>query len=416
MDSDTGGQAFAGGRPFTVLVVAVQWPPETFVMRTMQALTESGVQIQLCVSVRRGQRVPRNTGLQIVETPSWNLPVSWRAVTFLRLLVNKSLQCPRAVLRLVRMSFSNGGGMIARGMSLYRLLPFAGLRPDIVHFQWNTAAIEYEVLFDLFACPVVISCRGSQINVAPHNPQRRAIVEELSRTLSRAAAVHCVSAAIAEEAQQYGLEPEKAHVIRPAIDPDFFRPAEGARPTPDASLRIVTTGALGWVKGHEYALLAVRRLQDSGVAAQFDIIGDGPERQRMLYTIYDLELQEAVRLRGKLSPEQVRDVLQQADVFLLSSLSEGIANAALEAMACGLPIVTTDCGGMREAVTDGVEGFVVPVRDAEAMACALRCLAVDANQRRQMGRAARQRILSEFTLEQQKMKFLRLYTDLLSSP
>jgi glycosyltransferase involved in cell wall biosynthesis len=115
----------------------------------------------------------------------------------------------------------------------------------------------------------------------------------------------------------------------------------------------------------------------------------------------DLGLDDSVKLLGQLDPEHVRDRLHAADAFLLSSLSEGISNAALEAMACGLPIVTTDCGGMREAIDDGVEGFVVPVREPRAMAEALARLALDPDLRRRMGRAARRRVEREFDLEHQ---------------
>ncbi len=118
-------------------------------------------------------------------------------------------------------------------------------------------------------------------------------------------------------------------------------------------------------------MLAIQQLKAAGVPVQYQIIGDGPERQRILYTIQDLGLQDCTQLLGRQPPTAVRELLQQADAFLLASLSEGIANVVLEAMACGLPVVTTDCGGMREAVTDGVEGFVTPVRDPNAMAQAL---------------------------------------------
>ena len=173
----------------------------------------------------------------------------------------------------------------------------------------------------------------------------------------------------------------------------------------DSTFRIVTVGWVSWIKGYEYALLAVRRLLDQGVSVQFHIIGDGAKRYRLLYTIDDLDLHGQVHLHGKLSSSEVRSRLQQADVFLLASLSEGISNAVLEAMACGLPVVTTDCGGMREAVTDGVEGLVVPVRDPEAIA-ALSRLASDRDLGRRMGQAARERILSEFTIKQQIDKFI----------
>ena len=100
-------------------------------------------------------------------------------------------------------------------------------------------------------------------------------------------------------------------------------------------------------------------------------------------------------------------------MFLLSSVSEGISNAALEAMACGLPLVTTDCGGMREAVRDGIDGFVVPLRDPRAMAAALARLARDEGLRQTMGNAARQRIVEHFSIETQIARFQALYREVI---
>jgi colanic acid/amylovoran biosynthesis glycosyltransferase len=276
----------------------------------------------------------------------------------------------------------------------------AGRRWDLIYFPWNSAAIAQLPLFDL-GIPVVVSCRGAQVSIAPHNPDRLAIRVGLEETFRRAAFVHCVSRKILEEARAYGLDPNKASIIRPAVDPKFFRPRGEEADAAAACLRIITTGSLIWRKGHEFALLAVARLRDRGIAARMEIIGEGPERARVLYTAHDLGLDDAVTLPGRLPPEQVRDRLRAADVFLLPSLSEGISNAVLEAMACELPVVTTDCGGMGEAVDDGVEGFVVPVREPHAMAEALARLALDAGLRRQMGRAARQRVERDFDLRQQ---------------
>jgi glycosyltransferase involved in cell wall biosynthesis len=105
-----------------------------------------------------------------------------------------------------------------------------------------------------------------------------------------------------------------------------------------------------------------------------------------------------------------------ADVFLLASLSEGISNAVLEAMACGITVVTTNCGGMAEAVTDGIEGFVVPVRDPCSMAHRLEKLATDRELCRRMGLAARDRIVREFTLTRQAESFVSLYSHLCGNP
>jgi glycosyltransferase involved in cell wall biosynthesis len=291
-------------------------------------------------------------------------------------------------------------------MRLNRYLPFTRVQADIIYFPWNSAAIGYQGLYAL-GIPVVVSCRGSQVNIKPHKPGNESYVEGLRATLEGAAAVHCVSHAILEEARPSGLDDAKARVIRPAVDPKFFNPAEGHES--HERFRIITTGSLIWTKGYETALLALRELCSRGVDTEFHIIGDGPERQRILYTIQDLGLEGRVVLHGKLPPEQVRDRLQGADVFLLSSLSEGISNAVLEAKSCGLPVVTTDCGGMREAVSDGVEGFVVPVRAPKAMADALYRLARDPELRARIGQAGRQRVEQEFDQHNQIGEWIKLF-------
>src|SRR5438094_280020 len=197
------------------------------------------------------------------------------------------------------------------------------------------------VRWPLFDDPsVIVSCRGRQINIDPHVLEDSLHAACLKRAFEQAEAMHCVSEAILKEAEQLGLSREKAVVIRPAVDPEVFRPLE-SRLKPGSEFIVVTTGYLIWRKGMEYALSSIRKLRDRGVNVRFEIIGDGPERQRVLYTIHDLRLQDCVRLHGRLRPEEVLDRLQQADAFLLSSFSEGISNAVLEAMACGIPVVTS---------------------------------------------------------------------------
>ncbi len=377
------------------LIVGVRWPPETFIQRKIKGLCLRGVRVAVAAS---SPRPPKSRSLaKVLWIPHWRAPnvvvLLWTFIYALKLLMTSPA-------RLVKVAFLawQESRNVKRAYAKFRAwVCVVGENPDVVHFEWNSAAIDYLPLFDIWKCPVTISCRGRQINVRPHVPGNDQFVVGLRETFRRAAAVHCVSEAIKREAIQYGLDPAKAWVIRPAVDPDFFFPAE--KQTEKRVFRVVTTGSLIWHKGYEYALVAVRQLVDAGIPAQFDIIGDGPERQRVLYTIHDLGLENQVRLLGRLPPEQVRDHLQQADVFLLSSLSEGISNAVLEAMACGLPVVTTDCGGMREAVTDGVEGFVVPVRDSEAMAIALMRLWEDKELRQRIGNNARKRVLKEFTLK-----------------
>jgi glycosyltransferase involved in cell wall biosynthesis len=127
------------------------------------------------------------------------------------------------------------------------------------------------------------------------------------------------------------------------------------------------------------------------------------------FSVLDLDLGDRVTITGPCSPAAVQARLREADVFVLSSVAEGISNAALEAMAAGVPVVTTAAGGMVEAVTDGREGFVVPVRDVETLTARLRQLLSNQAQRAEMGRAARARIVAEFSLTRQAAVFEEQY-------
>jgi len=143
--------------------------------------------------------------------------------------------------------------------------------------------------------------------------------------------------------------------------------------------------------------------------------GERGELARLHYAIDDLGLSGLILLHGELTLPQVAALLEQADVFVQSSLSEGLPNVVLEAMASGLPVVATDAGATRDAVTDGVEGFVVPLRDPSAIAAALRNLWLDPGLRERMGRAGRARVEREFSREREADAHVRLCRELLTA-
>ena len=393
-----------------ILIVGLRWPPETFIVRLLRSLLHAGYDITVAT-----KKQPDASWQQ----PNFHwLPLSgWGSSKFVRFLHLGwlALSVMRHIPRGIKRFKQQIPGTISWKRRLrywYELLPFVGQHWDVIYFPWNATAIRYLPLFDQ-ADNVLISCRGSHVNIKPYDPRMGRFREKLRETFGRATAIHCVSQAILDEASQWGLSPNKSWIIRPAVDPEFFKPSlTSSSETENGVFHIVTIGSLIWLKGYEYALQAIYTLRKAGLAVQFDIIGDGVGRERIIYTIQDLELEDCVHLHNAIPPIQVRDILQKSHAFVLASLSEGISNAVLEAMACSLPIVTTNCGGMTEVITDGCEGFIVPMYDAHQIANRLWQLAQDPELRKRMGHFGRQRILQEFTLTHQTNQFVALFRSL----
>jgi colanic acid/amylovoran biosynthesis glycosyltransferase len=406
-------------RPLHLVEVGVHWPPETFLRRKLEGLAARGIRVTVAPNlIVDADATLRGVELLPPPRPGSGASTAWRAG--LALLVRS----PRRLLRLLRnvgrvpprMRRRHGG---RRGL-LAMCLPLARLRPDVVQFEWNPAAVDHLPLFDVWRCPVVTSCRGTDLTVYPHVPSLGHYAARLPEVMRRASAVHCVSESLKREAAGFGLDPGKAWVIRPAVDHDVFRPRAGRGD--NGILRVLTVGGLRWEKGYEYALQAIRELVDRGVPVQLDVIGDVPdarigwasERDRILHTVADLGLEKHVSLPGGATAAEVSRRLAGSEVLLHASVAEGIPNVVLEAMACGVPVVTTDCGGVREAVTDGVEGFVVAPRDPEKLAAALARLWRDPELRRRMGEAGRTRVQGGFTLERQLQDFLEMYREVVA--
>lgn len=387
--------------PLRLLVVGLSWPPETFLKRLLVGLSESGIEVTVATQDR-----PIGLPLRWIRAPSW---LGSPTVRVLRSFVGGGMAWLRSPVE-ARLAFRHERPKTLREQieGIHRLAPLIGRNWDVLYFPWNSAAAAHLPMFGL-GRPVVVSCRGSQILVALRNPHRREEVLSFLSALEQATAVHCVCNAVREVADEAGVEDAKMVSIPPGIDVTAFARKGTARHK--QMLRLVTIGGLSWVKGHEFLLASLKLLRDAGVEFQLRIIGEGRERERLDYTIRDLGLQSEVTLLGWLDENKVRDELHEADLFVLSSLSEGISNAALEAMSCGLPVVSTNVGGMAEAIEDGVEGLLVPPRDPSAMAVAIAHLGKNPEVRKTMGAAARQRVECDFNLDRHLESWRTLLED-----
>jgi glycosyltransferase involved in cell wall biosynthesis len=164
------------------------------------------------------------------------------------------------------------------------------------------------------------------------------------------------------------------------VDARFFTPG----PPQDAGerFRVLQVSRVGYAKGVEVADTAAKLA--APWIERFDVAGWN------VYSSGTLRRNStSLRFLGGFPAAGVRDLLQQADVFVLPTLADSMPRAVLEAMAAGLPVVTTDRSGYQDLIEDGVNGFLVPAGDAHAIAARLRLLAEDRDLRQRIGRAAR---------------------------
>ena len=389
-------------KPRHILVVRYGTDPVTFLNRLLIGLANENINITIAADRKSLSKHFINENIDVLWAPSWKGSFLNKAVNIFRLLITRfSFKRTKWLFQILKHEKTIRRKIVA----LHNYLPFMKGKWDLIYFPWNGSAVDYLGLYEL-GIPTIVSCRGSQINIKPATTQSNGYVKGLIESLEKATAIHSVSQDILNQATRYGLDPGKAVVIRPAVDPNFF--SESLIQNQNHRFTMVTTGALIWRKGYEPLLMAVRNFLENSIDAELHIIGTGEDQQHLLYTIQDLGLRNHVFLEGYQPPDQVCKWLQKADVFILASLSEGISNAVLEAMSCGLPIITTDCGGMNEAIENEVEGLIVPVWDEEAMAEALMRLAANMDLRKRMGEAGRKRIITEFTLEHQISIFKQL--------
>lgn len=198
---------------------------------------------------------------------------------------------------------------------------------------------------------------------------------------------------------------DKAIVVPPGVDEQFFSPRPEATIKP--LFRACFAGRVELAKGAGYLLQAWKRL---GLAnAELVVAGEvWPEMKALLRTHAD----SGVRATGFLKTAELLELYRESDVFLFPSLNEGLPQALLEAMASGLPVVTTELSGAADCVTDGKEGFIVAARDADRIAEAVLWYYEHRDETRAMGRAARARIEREFTLDHYSRRMIAVYRSL----
>lgn len=285
----------------------------------------------------------------------------------------------------------------------WRLIPSRSY--DLCHcwFGWPSGLIGY-LLRRRF--PYLVALRGSDV---PGYSDRlklldRLIFRRLSSLVWRNAHAVSVLSRNLEQMALQTLPGARFHVIYNGVDSDRFRPRPPST-VPPATLEMLFVGRLVRRKGVIHLLEAFRRLRDRQAPCRLTIAGSGPEQERLEAFCRASGITDRVNFLGSVPACEIAEIYRQAHVLVLPSIEEALSNVALEAMAAGLPVISTPTGAAELICGNG---FVVPRRDPGRIEEAIRCYLEDEPLRQNHARQSR-RIAERMTWHSTARAYRSLY-------
>lgn len=231
---------------------------------------------------------------------------------------------------------------------------------DVIHVQWPIPnGLGAIFLKKLYGIPYINTIHGEEIHLSKRYHMLfalRWLVNNSSKTITNSTATRkfCLEA---------GLDGEKIDVIPFGVDTDFFRPLDVYKD--ETIFQILSVGYLIERKGFEYLIRAMPLVLEKHKHARLKIVGSGPLESKLKELIYELDLGNEVEIVKNVSDEELLMIYNSSDLFVLPSIvdsqgnTEGLGVVLLEAMACGLPVIGSDVGGISDIILEGGTGVLI---------------------------------------------------------
>jgi glycosyltransferase involved in cell wall biosynthesis len=296
------------------------------------------------------------------------------------------------------------------------------VRPRLIHVQHpleRCSAVRAVLEIERLRLPMVVTAHS----LFGEHPE--ALIHEVMGPNLRAAdRVIAVSPHVADQAVELGVARERVRVIRSGVDVERFRPRDARQARSRLGLGAYTpvvlfVGNLEPRKQVHLLLEALQQVRRSVPDARLAIVGSGKSAGAEDQTLHlqrlavGLDLQSAVQFTGPVDGETLLDWYAAADAFALPSSSEAQGIVALEAMACGVPVVASAVGGLLGTISDGHDGFLVPPGDVTALADRLVTLLRNRPARQTLGQAARRKVEQEFSWSTRVAATIEVYREVL---
>jgi glycosyltransferase involved in cell wall biosynthesis len=388
---------------------------ETFVLREIQEVKRQGDRVFICSLHRPVPGEPVHAGAAELATEACYVPADrWRvgafAVALLSTLARNPVRCLRALWCALRWSIQD-----RRPVHLRRLGEAAFLSGRIPastqhihgHFATGPAAVAF-LLSVLTDRPFSFTAHAFDI----FTPPSRSTIREIGRAASFVAVETEFTQRVMRDLLD-SADHSKVIVVHNGIDLSRFRPQTGP---PAGKPRLLSVCRLVEKKGVDVLLRACALLVQRGLEFRYEIVGDGPLRPRLEDLVRDLELGDVVVFRGAMGNEEVRNALDGAAVFALACRrtskgdQDGLPVSILEALAAGVPVVSTPISGIPEAVQNSSSGLLVPPDDPEALAAAIEGILRDAELAGRLTAGGRE-VVKGFELGRTVRGLRRLFAD-----
>ncbi|OLE68589.1 MAG: hypothetical protein AUI36_05395 [Cyanobacteria bacterium 13_1_40CM_2_61_4] len=413
---------------------------ETFILRQITGLLDLGHEVDIYADTRgdtsgvmqpevaKYRLLDRTTFMEMPEASSpWELPAwplagetwvpgaseaipNWKRFADALPALRRCLEREPALTENA-LSTENSGHQARSLSALYRL-DRLGARPggyDVLHAHFGPAGESFRFARELWNAPMVVSFHGHDFTTLPRKHGTR-IYRKLFET---ADAVTVNSEFTRGRVTKLGCQANRIHLLPVGLDLAEFPFRERAREG-DKPARLLTVARLVEIKGYEFALRAVARLREKHLQFHYDIVGDGPLRNKLESLVSEFSLQDVVTLHGARDGAFIRSLMASAHIAVLASVNiegdaEGQGLFLQEAQACGLPVVATQHGALPEGLAPDKSGFLVPERDVAALAARLEFLVAHPEVWPEMGRAGLAFVEGRYDIRKLNVQLVELY-------
>lgn len=272
----------------------------------------------------------------------------------------------------------------------------------------------YASLF--FKLPYIVSLRGSDVpGYSERFDKLYKFLLPLVKAIWKSADKVIANSQGLKELAEKAYSKKIIGVIMNGVDTEKFNPDKyiDSRKENRNNFKIICGTRVTPRKGFRYLIEAVERMRESGEDVSLDIIGDGNEKEELELLVQKKNLKESISFIGVVDHDDVPKYLAEADVFVSPSLNEGMANAMLEALAMGLPLVATNIGGTKELVDDGKNGLIIRTEDVDDLVEKITQIMRDSELRGEMSKASRIKAL-KMSWESVASKYKNAYLEILN--